>query len=765
MRHLFDSRKEQKSLKLVKRLQEEAEKEWELECQRRREQELNDEAIAKELQAQLEEEERQQSSSLSSPPPLPVKPSAYNNNSNSTSSLPAKKPSNSTSTPSPPITPLYGLSSANTTPVLPSRQSNQQQNKKQSYLTYKPELQFNVASPSPEPSSIFYQPTPRISPISPAYKDNQPMTNYENTATSQSSTITHMEMPVPTDVNPIIHNYTAPSPIISDLNRPSRISSSSSVPTEPILLPLGQQRPQPIHHQSAPSALAPMIIPKYDSPSPYYSSPSSQQELPINNATFHSTPTPTSYANMPIHHAATTSLPQQINKNNVIQHASYPQQPISFEPQSIPPSELSTFYNTTLLNHSSPKASNSHGNKSLYTDSMLSLKPDEEIETSTSINNNNNNSSSQDTTSNKSKYIPPRPPTPIPSTVIHGEEEQEEKEEDKLYDKPNNKDSEAQLETQEDSSDESDWEDTAVDPFADNFAVMQISKESTATTATILKDNDPPIKKNKEKPVNNSATTTIEILDPTLCTKKDEKVQEENEELERPHAYMEKESEEIENYNRPHYYYTTTSSPAVMTPFYTNSYLDVQQQQQQQQHLREGEELQQQKVYPTNMLRAGAPPLNNFSAVDNSYYQKQIAVPATDYGYFKEEERLVNKNLPKLPKTTSEEDRHITVASINPEQRVWIRIHPTDTGKLLAERIHIVASYQTRRVTKITTKTGRNIPLDNTPLFDDWNEILNFKDGEPWTVEWVPIEHPCMDIITEGKEFMRQLKATFKGSS
>lgn len=111
------------------------------------------------------------------------------------------------------------------------------------------------------------------------------------------------------------------------------------------------------------------------------------------------------------------------------------------------------------------------------------------------------------------------------------------------------------------------------------------------------------------------------------------------------------------------------------------------------------------------------------------------------------------------------EDRHITVASINPGQRVWIRIHPTDTGKMLAERIHIVASYQTRKVTKITTKHGRNISLDNSPLFDDWNEIINFKEGEAWTVEWVPIEHPYVDIITEGKEFMKQLKANFKGSS
>lgn len=83
----------------------------------------------------------------------------------------------------------------------------------------------------------------------------------------------------------------------------------------------------------------------------------------------------------------------------------------------------------------------------------------------------------------------------------------------------------------------------------------------------------------------------------------------------------------------------------------------------------------------------------------------------------------------------------------------------------MAERIHIVASYQTRRVTKITTKNGRNIALDNSPLFDDWNEILNFEEGEAWTVDWVPVESPYIDIITDTKEFMKQLKASFRGTS
>lgn len=83
MRHLFDTKKEHKSIKLVKKLQEEADKEWENEITRRREQELNDEAIAKELQAQLELESSGSGSNANSPPPLPTKPRAYNSSINS----------------------------------------------------------------------------------------------------------------------------------------------------------------------------------------------------------------------------------------------------------------------------------------------------------------------------------------------------------------------------------------------------------------------------------------------------------------------------------------------------------------------------------------------------------------------------------------------------------------------------------------------------------------------------------------------------------
>ncbi|GAN03882.1 hypothetical protein MAM1_0050d03338 [Mucor ambiguus] len=417
---------------------------------------------------------------------------------------------------------------------------------------------------------------------------------------------------------------------------------------------------------------------------------------------------------------------------------------------------------------------------------------------------------------------PHRPPTPIASNAALNEEEEEDDKEsaidysDMIYHSGEKVQEEKEKKhadsDHEDEEDEEDWEDTAIDPFDDGFAV-HVPKGSKATSATVVGD----FKKKRASSVVTTLTPTIQILDPTIVPttvspvssptasaeeKEDEKIivqkrkpkQDKTEEDTTPRHHVEKESEEIEHrpitphMNRPSMgSYLPASVAATPAPsFYSPSPAPTQPSQQQQQlsyysraqstplielDLPE-DELS--KVYPTNILKAGAPPRASASQMQqkqqqqagNPYFKKQGIVPATDYGYFKEGDQLANKSLPKLPPSaTSDDDRHITVASINPGQRVWIRIHPTDTGKDLAERIHIVASYQTRRVTKITTKQGRQISLDNKPLFEDWNEIINFKEGEQWTVEWVPIEHPYVDIITEGKEFMKQLKANFRGSS
>ncbi|KAL9541405.1 hypothetical protein MBANPS3_009146 [Mucor bainieri] len=80
--------------------------------------------------------------------------------------------------------------------------------------------------------------------------------------------------------------------------------------------------------------------------------------------------------------------------------------------------------------------------------------------------------------------------------------------------------------------------------------------------------------------------------------------------------------------------------------------------------------------------------------------------------------------------------RQITVQSINAEHRVWIDVLPSETGLSLAEKIHIIATFRTRKIVSITTASGRKVPLDNRPVFGSWMEMENFVDGERWTVEW-----------------------------
>lgn len=103
--------------------------------------------------------------------------------------------------------------------------------------------------------------------------------------------------------------------------------------------------------------------------------------------------------------------------------------------------------------------------------------------------------------------------------------------------------------------------------------------------------------------------------------------------------------------------------------------------------------------------------------------------------------------------------RHITVPSVIEDQRVWIRVHPTDTGKSLASRIQIVATYKTRKILSITTDKGRTIALDETPVFQDWAGVMQMEDGAPWKVEWTVLDHN----LWEGpKEFLRYLKASLR---
>ncbi|KAL7336271.1 hypothetical protein PS15p_201627 [Mucor circinelloides] len=928
MRHLFDTKKEHKSIKLVKKLQEEADKEWENEINRRREQELNDEAIAKELQAQLELESSGNGSSANSPPPLPTKPRAYNSSINisshaaSSSTSPTNYSTNSlpTTSTSPFATkPLYSISSTNNNsqPALPPRDQNVNSKKPvKSYLNnsnerYKPELQFALASPAPCPSSVFYQKTPKMTPaITPLkaldtsssnlYNGNKtptspavmppsrptPMTvQSQPPPTSRPAStqpiMSRMEMPMPADVNsaqfqPMAAN-SAPSSYNNHHHHQTSITSSANAQyqpppysphkSDPIVLPLSQPSQQ---YPAAVIAVAPPNPPLYqqqnDASASYFppQQPQQQQQNYPYQPMRQSTSSPA--ISLPLNSNGTyqqSNYPPQLQQQsppaqqhsysfNSVYQSTPPPQPSSYAPAKpplvsaasssgfqLPPMPVfatSSSSNITTTPQPKPQAQQKqkstlaptnpyykHQDEPELSTSTISLKPDEEqpkqhVNQDLLSNDNGEEKEEEEEEEEDDDWdiirptkTPHRPPTPIASNAVIREEEEEDDKEsaidysdmiyhsgEKVQEEKEQKQVHLGHEGEEEEEEEEDWEDTAIDPFDDDFAV-HVPKGSKATSATVVGD----FRKKRASSVVTTLTPTIQILDPTIVlTTTTSPVAEENiivqkrkpkqdktaEEDNTPRQYVEKESQEIEH--RPHNMkrqsmgsYLPSSVAATPAPSsYLPSPAPVPPQQHQQHHHQnsyysrsqstplielDSPQDEQSKVYPTNILKAGAPPgsLPQVHA-NNPYFKKQGIVPATDYGYFREDDQLANKTLPELPKSaTSDDDRHITVTSINPGQRVWIRIHPTDTGKDLAERIHIVASYQTRRVTKITTKQGRQISLDNKPLFEDWNEIINFKEGEQWTVEWVPIEHPYVDIITEGKEFMKQLKANFRGAS
>ncbi|KAG2193511.1 hypothetical protein INT47_004746 [Mucor saturninus] len=114
------------------------------------------------------------------------------------------------------------------------------------------------------------------------------------------------------------------------------------------------------------------------------------------------------------------------------------------------------------------------------------------------------------------------------------------------------------------------------------------------------------------------------------------------------------------------------------------------------------------------------------------YPSQQPIVPEHDAPVAKPEVKPQKKKDAKPEKKV----RQITVQSINIEHRVWIDVLPAETGLSLAEKIHIIATFRTRKIVSITSASGRKVPLDNRPVFGSWMDMENFVDGERWTVEW-----------------------------
>lgn len=75
----------------------------------------------------------------------------------------------------------------------------------------------------------------------------------------------------------------------------------------------------------------------------------------------------------------------------------------------------------------------------------------------------------------------------------------------------------------------------------------------------------------------------------------------------------------------------------------------------------------------------------------------------------------------------------------------WIKIEPTETGLTLAEKIHTIATFRTRKILKITTAAGRIVPIDNRPVFGSWMDMDNYVDGEEWKVEWGELDKGIVD--------------------
>ncbi|KAI8367090.1 hypothetical protein BD560DRAFT_400067, partial [Blakeslea trispora] len=292
----------------------------------------------------------------------------------------------------------------------------------------------------------------------------------------------------------------------------------------------------------------------------------------------------------------------------------------------------------------------------MYSDSVLSLKPDENHDHNHAKGNSNTSSDNDNTVDHPRDRLLNRPPTPMePTTIEHthfSDEDSEIDYSDMIYQRKDNDclvdpvtdttkdDPNDHIERDEGdgSEDEDDgWKDTAIDPFADVFDIQE-SNDPNRTTATIanLDDNT-----DEKKPA-------LKVLDPTLISRKVSKVSPENHSTAKaipdgPRRYEEKESNEIE-IRSPQYSLTPAQPPNIQ-------YSGLHPQPLVELDLLAHEE--QPVVLPTNTLRASKPPP---MSPTNPYHksqpiQKQHAVPATDYGYFKDEEKnpFDRKSLPNLP--------------------------------------------------------------------------------------------------------------------
>ncbi|KAK4514652.1 uncharacterized protein ATC70_002253 [Mucor velutinosus] len=133
-----------------------------------------------------------------------------------------------------------------------------------------------------------------------------------------------------------------------------------------------------------------------------------------------------------------------------------------------------------------------------------------------------------------------------------------------------------------------------------------------------------------------------------------------------------------------------------------------------------------------------------YSAPSPSFLDEPEELPSVNSSPIAVEAQL-QQHPPKMEENKNV--RQITVKSINDDYRVWITVEPKETGESIAEKIHVIATFRTRKITSITTASGRQVPLNKTPVFKNWEDMDDFEHGETWTVTWGPLKKSFMDKV------------------
>lgn len=518
-----------------------------------------------------------------------------------------------------------------------------------SYLssqTYKPELQFSLTSPTPAPNSVFYQKTPALASARPIVTV-QPQNTTSDGATPAmrptTSAPTHMAMPEPIDtisssytpVSSYHHHATTPTsysdPISLQLQSRASTPNIPIVPaytannntsypnyqrqnSTPISLPLGANDMVPYAHpvqQHYNSGTPPPQQSYNNSGTPPPQQSYNNSSTPPAQQSYNSTPPAQQNYNTP---PAYTTQQSYNNTPAPVNPKSYPNSPpaqyVSVPPQTAtppPPPTVPLNNQTTSTVTSMPLNKQATTNpyfkkqsskpKPVFSNSVLTLKPDEEGE-----------EEEEEEEDEWDSMVPvtkraPTPPPPSNAYTGSSDEESEYDYSDMIYDRRQEEDS-LELES---------------DPFADSFAVKAVKPTEPSirildptmlsrqlSTKIAIEDEISDTVDERQTDTGSGAVRTYE-----------EKESEEAEQQNIVRTYEEKESEEIEpvfprfqtpiQYARPVFTAENTPGPVYQqqSGFFNHAIV---------------EEGTNDTVYPTNILRAGAPPKMSAS---NPYSKKQ----------------------------------------------------------------------------------------------------------------------------------------------